>query len=199
MLVKVVGAYALFLSCLLGVKIIRNGIWLFRVRPDPKGRVNHNAAMTIKISDLPFGKRVSRVKQSEVHQIGSEIVMKNERISEALEMPKFHLVGRSFDVSNLMPLIERKFAVTAAIFEKVEEPVEDSHVCNLISTNEILGTVDTQIAIMGRFDGSRFDPKTVYIYHDTTVKEVFDSCIKSIALCSILFPIMSYVSYVCLR
>lgn len=197
MAARVVGVASVLMTCLAVSKVISNAVWLFRVRPDPKGRKEGNAVITFKISDLPHGKRLGTEEYCEIHMDGSLPVEKNKTVKE-LEMPNFHLVNGRADISNLFPLIEKKLTKTETMVDRVENPVEDSHKCNLITTKEIPGPIDKEITVIGYFDGLRFNPKTVYLYHDVEAEDVFYGAVKAIAGGLIGVGLWGFIAYRCL-
>ena len=162
---------------------------LHRIYPNSEAK----ASKTIKVSDLPYGRRVSADKRCEMHTEVNQLLVEKNITVEPFVIPRFHLVN-GIDVSNLMGCINEQLGEDVLKPIEVVDPVSETHVCDMIKTREIPATDDSEITIIGFFNGLRFDTDVIYIYLDTSFDEVLRSCYKSVAK---WFCVMAVCLYLC--
>ena len=153
-----------------------------------------NTMRNFEVSALPYGNRLSASQRFEVHLNGDQLTTRY-KTTEPFEIPKVYMIG-DIDISNLIPLMEKELANEVSYSEKVIIPSSESHICDTIKRREIPGPSDGAIVIAGWFNGTRFDPESVYLFHNPKGYEEAHSVINSVYYFAWL-SLGSIISYIC--
>lgn len=172
---KVLGIMLLIGSCLLIGIAVDDTVLLMRLRS------GQYASTSFEISQLPFGKRLTGETCYEVHTVGRELITYTKTVRD-LEMPTFHLVN-NIDISNLMPLIEKKMGEEVVRMVEVMNPVFKTYKADMVVTKEITGSDNEEITVIGKLYGLRFEIKSVYLYQGRKIGSIVIDKLRTIIAC----------------